>query len=117
MLAAREVIQDSLGFSPNDLVFAHKVRGPLAVLKDNLQESKPPVNLIDYVNGFRHRLVLAWKCASKNLSKARAWMKRSQDSLPLGTKYWHSCQSLVCHFVPDSQVPIPLYVRLQSGIM
>lgn len=31
LLAAREVIQESLGFSPNDLVFGHKIRGPLAL--------------------------------------------------------------------------------------
>ncbi len=27
MLAARKVVQESLGFSPNDLVFGHRVRG------------------------------------------------------------------------------------------
>ena len=75
LLAALEVTQDSLGFSPNDLVFAHKVRGPLAVLKDGLEETKPPVNLIDYINGFRRRLLLAWKCATKNMSKAQTRMK------------------------------------------
>ena len=74
-MAARAVTQDSLGFSPNDLVFAHKVRGPLAVLKDGLEETKPPVNLIDYINGFRRRLFLAWKCATKNMSKAQTRMK------------------------------------------
>ena len=33
ILAAREAVQESTGFSPNDLVFGHKVRGPLAVFK------------------------------------------------------------------------------------
>lgn len=33
MLAAQEVTQESTGFSPNDLVFGHTVRGPLAVLQ------------------------------------------------------------------------------------
>lgn len=35
LLAAREVSQESLGFSPNDLVFGHIVRGPLAVLMND----------------------------------------------------------------------------------
>lgn len=35
MLAAREVSQESLGFSPNDLVFGHTVRGPLASLHND----------------------------------------------------------------------------------
>uniref|UniRef100_A0AAQ5ZP60 Gypsy retrotransposon integrase-like protein 1 n=1 Tax=Amphiprion ocellaris TaxID=80972 RepID=A0AAQ5ZP60_AMPOC len=56
LLAAREVCQESTGFSPNDLVFGHKVRGPLAVLHDNWAKDEPPANLLDYVNGFRHRL-------------------------------------------------------------
>lgn len=34
LFAAREVIQESLGFSPAELVFAHTVRGPLKLLKE-----------------------------------------------------------------------------------
>ena len=59
MLAAREVTQESTGFSPNELVFAHTVRGPLAALSGDWIEAQPPKNLIDYVNGFRHRLYTA----------------------------------------------------------
>ena len=36
LLAAQEVSQDSLCFSPNDVVFAHKVHGPMSMLKDGL---------------------------------------------------------------------------------
>ena len=79
LMAAREVSQDSLGFSPNELVFAHKIRGPLSVLKDGLQGSDPPVNLIDYINGFRRRLFLAWQCAKKNLGRSQARMKKVFD--------------------------------------
>ena len=34
MFAGRESIQDSLGFSPFELVFGHSVRGPLKLLKE-----------------------------------------------------------------------------------
>ncbi len=51
MLAAREAVQESTGFSPNELVFAHVVRGPLVLLKDIWVEAAPPKNLIDFVNG------------------------------------------------------------------
>lgn len=54
LLAAREVVQESTGFSPNDLVFGHTVRGLLAVLQDDWRAEDPPTNLISYVNGFRH---------------------------------------------------------------
>uniref|UniRef100_A0A3B4UD58 Gypsy retrotransposon integrase-like protein 1 n=1 Tax=Seriola dumerili TaxID=41447 RepID=A0A3B4UD58_SERDU len=46
MLAAREVTQESTGFSANELVFAHTVRGPLAALAGKWKESQPPKNLI-----------------------------------------------------------------------
>ncbi len=47
LLVAREVIQESTGFSPNNLVFGHKVWGPLALLRDNWAEVQPPQNLIN----------------------------------------------------------------------
>ncbi len=39
LLAAREVVQESLGFSPNQLVFGHCVRGPLGVLCGPVQRN------------------------------------------------------------------------------
>lgn len=53
--AAREVTQESTGFSPNELVFSHIVRGPLDAVSANWQESQLPKNLIDYVNGLQRR--------------------------------------------------------------
>lgn len=75
MMAAREVTQESTGFSPNDLVFGHKVRGPLAVLQDDWKKTPPPTNLTDYVNGFRRRLYEAGKLAKSNLEKSQRKMK------------------------------------------
>lgn len=79
MLVAREVTQESTGFSPNDLVFVHKVHGPLSVLKDCVNETDPPVNLLEYVQGFRHKLFLSCEVAKKNLTKAQSKMKRLFD--------------------------------------
>lgn len=79
MLAAREVTQESLGFSPNELVFGHTVRGPLTVLQDELKGEEPPKKLSDYVSGFRRRLFLAGQKAQKRLGKAQIKMKRLFD--------------------------------------
>lgn len=65
MLDAREVVQESTGFSPNCLVFGHSVHDPLAVLHDGLVESEPPKTLVSYVNGFHHRLYTAFETAHK----------------------------------------------------
>ena len=35
VFAVRESVQESLGFSPFELVFGHSVRGPLKLLKEN----------------------------------------------------------------------------------
>lgn len=79
MLAAREAVQESTGFSPNELVFGHKVRGPLAVLKDDWVEAEPPKNLVDFVNGFRHRLFVAGGMARERLHTAQGKMKKLYD--------------------------------------
>lgn len=79
LLSAREVIQESTGFSPNDLVFGHKVRGPLALVQDGWADSPPPQNLIDYINGFRYRLYKAQEVAKGKLGAAQAKMKNRFD--------------------------------------
>ena len=79
LLAAREVTQESLGFSPNELVFGHTVRGLLAVLQDDWKVAGPPNNLIDYVNSFRHRLYCAMELAKVKLGSAQKKMKRLYD--------------------------------------
>ena len=79
MLAAREVTQESIGFSPNDLVFGHTVRGPLAVLHSEWKKPPPPEELTGYVNGFKRRLYESIKMAKLNLEKAQSKMKRLYD--------------------------------------
>lgn len=72
LLVARKVQQESLGFSPNDLVFGHNVCGPLSFLRKGHGEDDPPQNLLEYVNGFRRRLFLADLSAQKNLIGAHS---------------------------------------------
>uniref|UniRef100_A0A3B3XS13 ribonuclease H n=1 Tax=Poecilia mexicana TaxID=48701 RepID=A0A3B3XS13_9TELE len=79
LLAAREVTQESTGFSPNELVFGHTVRGPLKVLKDECHDAEPPQNLLNYVNGFKQRLFTATQLAKRKLSSAQDKMKRWYD--------------------------------------
>ena len=79
LLAAREVVQESTGFSPNDLVFGHKVRGPLAVLRDGFVPEEPPRNLIEYINGFRFRLYRAGELARVKLEASQRNMKEKYD--------------------------------------
>ena len=46
----RELVQESLGFSPFELVFGHTVRGPLKLVKEKLLSgSSESINLLQYV--------------------------------------------------------------------
>ncbi len=56
LMAAREATQETTGFSPNDLVFGHDVRGPLSVLVADWKKTDPPKDLLSYVSDFRRRI-------------------------------------------------------------
>lgn len=79
LFAVREVVQDSLGFSPAELVFAHTVRGPLKLLQEKWLGDGEPKNLLDYVSNFRFKLHRACELARQNMSVAQTKMKRWFD--------------------------------------
>ena len=54
LFAVRESVQESLGFSPFELVFSHTVRGPLKLLKEKfLSNDDSSLNLLQYVSDFK----------------------------------------------------------------
>ena len=76
LFAVRESVQETLGFSPFELVFGHMVRGPLKILKESwLAVDDDPVSLLEYVTTFKARLMEAGELARKNLSRAQRQMK------------------------------------------
>uniref|UniRef100_A0ABM0N0N5 Uncharacterized protein LOC100372647 n=1 Tax=Saccoglossus kowalevskii TaxID=10224 RepID=A0ABM0N0N5_SACKO len=79
LFAVREVVQESLGFSPFDLVCGHIVRGPLKLLKERLLEDKTPTNLLSYVSEFKTRLHQAFDMARDNLKVPQCGMKSWYD--------------------------------------
>ena len=80
LFAVRESVQESLGFSPFELVFGHTVRGPLKLIKETwLGEESDGLKLLEYVNQFRNRLSKACELASDNLKNAQVKMKVLYD--------------------------------------
>ena len=75
LFASREAFQESLGFSPFELVFGHAVRGPLKVVKEVWLQDEPVMNLLDYVSDMRQRAHRVWETARKNLTQAQSRMK------------------------------------------
>lgn len=80
LFAAREAVQESLGFSPAELVFGHKVRGPLKMFKETLcAPTTAPTNLSDYVTSMRRRLQDACLLAKEKLIDTQIKMKQTFD--------------------------------------
>ena len=63
LFAARESVQESLGFSPFELVFGHQVRGPLALISEQWVDGSVKIGLLDYVVKFKERLRKTWEIA------------------------------------------------------
>ena len=80
LFAVRESVQESLGFSPFELVFGYSVRGPLKLLKENwLSENTESLNLLDYVSKFRDKLKKVCELAQQNLKNSPSKMKMLFD--------------------------------------
>ena len=80
LFAVRESVQESLGFSPFELVFGHTVRGPLKLLKEKfLSDDDSTLNLLQYVSDFKNRLSKACDAARSNLKSAQSKMKLRYD--------------------------------------
>ena len=101
LFAVREPFQESLGFSPFEVVFGYSVHGPLKLLKDNwLTENTESLNLLDYVSNFRYKLKKTCKLAQQNLKNSQSKMKRLYD---------RKSQNRV--FKPDDKVLVLLPVQ------
>lgn len=83
------------------MVFGHTVQGPGAVLQDDWKTLPPPVNLADYVNGFRRRLYEAVKQAKV---QCFSWIELKHLSLVQGTKCWYCFLLLTCPYSVLQQV-------------
>lgn len=98
LFALRESVQESLGFSPAELIFAHTVRGPLQVLKEQLMSTKcstRPTNVLEYVSKFRERLHQACAIAREALTTSQSSMKKRYDRSAVARSFEVGDQVLV----------------------
>ena len=73
-------VQESLGFSPFELVFCQTVSGPFKLLKEKfLSQKDTPLNLLQYVSDFRSKLLKACEAAKSNLKSTQGKMKQNYD--------------------------------------
>lgn len=103
MFATRESVQESLGFSPAELVFGHTVRGPLKLLSEQLlSQPLKSVAVDDYVTSIHEKLHKAWDLARANLSEAQLKMKDRFETKSVKRTFSPGDQVLVLLPVPGS---------------
>ena len=79
LFAVSESVQESLGFSPFELVLGHTVRRPLDLLKEKfISDDDSSLNLLVCVR-FQNRLSKACETAQSNLKSAQCKMKLRYD--------------------------------------
>uniref|UniRef100_A0A8C6VTB1 Gypsy retrotransposon integrase-like protein 1 n=1 Tax=Nothobranchius furzeri TaxID=105023 RepID=A0A8C6VTB1_NOTFU len=94
LFAYREVPQASTGFSPFELLYGHKVRGPLDLLKDYWENpTSTGDNVVAYVVKMRQRLEEMTALAQESLRTAQQNQKR-----------WYDCKARERSFTPGQQV-------------
>ena len=64
-LAARDCVQESLGYSPFQLVFGHSVRGPLKLIQERWTGAR--TDPVENFDEFHVRLKTVCELAHKNL--------------------------------------------------
>lgn len=82
LFAVRECPQESLGYSPFELLYGRQIRGPLKVLKDSwfINPSEHSTRTVtDYIDQLKSRLTKVREIALKNLKQSQTKMKNQYD--------------------------------------
>ena len=105
---------ESLGFSPNELVFGHRVLGLLDVVREGWSDSggNKAELLLDFVIRTRSRLHKALELARDNLTVAQTKMKAYYDR-KAKVRTFESGVSFVASSrkAPSGEVQWPLWVQ------
>ncbi|XP_065438320.1 uncharacterized protein LOC135981052 [Chrysemys picta bellii] len=102
LFAYREVPQESTGFSPFELLYGRRVRGPLDLMRDEWEGNATPdgESVVEYVLTFRERLAELMGLARENLARAQ----RKQ-------KVWYDRTARARAFATGDQVMVLIPVR------
>lgn len=82
LFAYREAPQESLGFSPFEMLYGRNLRGPMKILRElwTKEQSEPEVRTTyEYVVDLRNRLQDTWDLAHEQLAKAQKSQKKFYD--------------------------------------
>ena len=96
LFAYREVPQASTGFSPFELIYGWKVRGPMAVLREAWESGKSQdASVVAHVVQIREQLQQMTDLVEQNMEKAQANQKKWYDRNARSRKFEPGDQVLV----------------------
>ena len=81
LFAVHESIQETLGFTPFEVVFGQTIRGPLKLLKEAWLDEDTTMNLLDHVSNLCKKLHTATELANDNLKSAQRKMWYDKKAL------------------------------------
>ena len=80
LFAYREVSQESTGFSPFEMLYGHRVRGPLDILKEFWEgDRKSSESIVEYVLKMRRRIAVMKSLAHENQIESQRKQKTYYD--------------------------------------
>ena len=79
LFAIRSAPSETLGLTPFEMIFGHKVRGPLEVLRDVWGEDSDNIDVVGRLDELRSNLFKAWEIAKENEIKTKETTKRIFD--------------------------------------
>lgn len=80
LFAVREAVQESLGFSPFEMIFGHCIRGPLKLIRERWMIDQPmPDDMHEYVAKMKGTLIATQELAKKHLQSNQERMKETYD--------------------------------------
>ncbi len=108
LFAIRNTVQESLGFSPAELVFGHYLLGLLKMLQEHLlaeaPSSKSPTSVLNYVSSFSESFHSAWNPARQSLVSSQSKMKDNYDKKSVMRTFKVGDKVLVLLLFPGSSL-------------
>ena len=109
LFAARDSKQESLGFTPFELVYGHTPRGPLKLVKEKWIEGNIEEDLLGYVARIKSKLLQATSLAKQHLSVAQSRAKAHFDKSAKTREFKVGDQVLLYLPIPKSPLKAKYY--------
>lgn len=85
--AIRSAKQESLGYSPDELLFGREIRGPMKLMSECWLDEENSENVHEYVQNLKNKLSVVREFAMENLKEAQGKMKDNFDKISVERQF------------------------------